>query len=257
MFLFFACLLAGIFVMACRYVLYRTQPPHISSIDVINLDRDRKRWESIQSQGERLGLDVRRFPAIYGKDIPYTRMRSLGVGNAMVRANRHDHKGESLHNLGVVGCFLSHRSLLESLATRNVPESDGHLILEDDVQLPEDFLQANGRWDRLRRGVPHDWDIISFRMWHPNGKEVAPGVWKLTSDPSKRTNLGAFAYVVRHGSIRTKLLPWLHYMNDAYDEQLNLQFGAWNVYLLHPGIIDIHDELQKDSSINAINVVNA
>lgn len=90
-------------------------------------------------------------------------------------------------------------------------------------------------------------------MWKPDGEIVAPGIMKLRSDPSKRTNLGAFAYIVRHESIKTKILPVLKYMVDAYDEHINLQFNNWNVYLLNPGIIDINDELQNESAINSIN----
>jgi GR25 family glycosyltransferase involved in LPS biosynthesis len=240
------------------YAIYKHidshKSPNVDTIHVINLDRDVKRWESIQTQAKQLGLTVDRFKAIYGKDIRYNQMRTHGIGNAMVRADRNDHKGENLHNLGVVGCYLSHRALIEHLGKMNVPDSYGHLILEDDVQLPADFLQPGGSWDKLKRHIPADWDMIWFRMWKPNGTDVAPGVMKLKSDPRIRVNLGTFAYMVRHGAIQGKILPALKYMNDAFDEQVNQHFNEWNCYLLHPGIININDELQADSAINAINV---
>jgi GR25 family glycosyltransferase involved in LPS biosynthesis len=251
-------LAVGVGVMIV-YAIYKHidshKRPNIDTIHVINLDRDRKRWESIQTQAAPLGLTVTRFPAIYGKDIPYNQMRVYGVGNAMVRADRNDHKGEKLHNLGVVGCYLSHRKLIEHLGTMNVPDSYGHLILEDDVNLPKDFLQHGGRWENLSRQIPADWDMIWLRMWKPIGTDVAPGIIKLQSDPRVRVNLGTFAYVVRHGAIQNKILPALKYMNDAFDEQINNHFNEWNCYVLHPGIIDINDELQAESAINAINVV--
>lgn len=249
--------LIALVVIGIVYALYRFAqsfiPPHIDSIHVINLDRDTKRWESIQSQAESLNLTVNRFKGTYGKDIPYSQMRAHGVGNAMVRADRNDHKGEKLHNLGVVGCYLSHRALIEHLGAMNVPDSYGHLILEDDVSLPADFLQPGGRWEQLCRHIPANWDMIWLRMWKPIGTDVAPGIIKLQSDPRIRANLGTFAYVVRHGAIHGKILPSLKYMNDAFDEQVNLHFNEWNCYVLHPGIIDINDELQAESAINAIN----
>ena len=226
--------------------------PQISTIHVINLDRDVERWNSIESQGRGLGLQIQRFSAVYGKDIPYADMRKHGVGNAMVRADRHDHKGEKLHNLGVVGCFLSHRALLAHVHTLNVPDSHGHLILEDDVRLPSDFLQPNGRWDTLRQRIPGDWDIVWLRMWRPHGTKVAEGIMKLDTNANIRCNLGTFSYVVRHGAI-PKILRELQFMMDAYDEQMNLQFAKWNCYLLEPGIIEIDSDLQNKSSINAIN----
>ena len=236
-----------VIIVAAFFVLKKGKPD-ITTISVINLDRDVKRWRNMQESAAKLNLNIERFPAIYGKDIPYEKMRSLGVGNSMVRHNRQDKK---LVNLGVVGCYLSHRALLEQLAAKN--ESEGHLILEDDVSLPADFLQPGGRWSVLSKNVPQDWDMIFLRMWKPDGEIVAPGIMKLRSDPSKRSNLGTFAYIVRHGSIKTKILPSLKYMVDAYDEHINLQFNNWNVYLLNPGIIDINDELQNESAINEIN----
>jgi hypothetical protein len=39
-------------------------------------------------------------------------------------------------------------------------------------------------------------------------------------------------------------------MVDAYDDQLNRKFNEWNVYLLEPGIVSVHD---FGSAINDIN----
>jgi GR25 family glycosyltransferase involved in LPS biosynthesis len=253
-----AVLIAVVAVVAVALLVWYLVPkhPYIATIHVINLDRDKKRWESIQSQAATLGLKVQRFPATYGKDIPYSQMRTYGVGNAMVRADRHDHKGEKLHNLGVVGCYISHRSLLETVANLDVPESAGHLILEDDVKFPADFLQPGGRWDTLSQHIPNNWDVIWLRMWKVHGDDVAPGVVKLKTDTRIRVNLGTFAYVVRHGSLKSKILPHLKLMNDAFDEQMNLKFNDWNCYVLNPGMIEIDDDLQKASAINAINTAS-
>jgi GR25 family glycosyltransferase involved in LPS biosynthesis len=242
-----------VLIVAAVVLRNQRRAPEITSISVINLDRDVKRWSNIEESAAKLHLTVERFPGIYGKDIPYEKMRSLGVGNSMVRHNRNDKNNEHLVNLGVVGCYLSHRTLLEQVSKKNVAESAGHLILEDDVKIPDDFLQPGGRWSVLSKNIPGDWDMIFLRMWKPDGEVVAPGIMKLRSDPTKRTNLGAFAYIVRHGSLKTKILPSLKYMVDAYDEHINLKFNDWNVYLINPGIMDINDELQNESAINGIN----
>jgi len=225
----------GIFIIYAIYQ-YATihRKPTINTIHVINLDRDTKRWESVTAQANQLNLTIERFPAIYGKDIKYNQMRNLGVGNAMVRADRNDHKGERLNNLGIVGCYLSHRELLRQLGNMNVPDSYGHLVLEDDIRLPGDFLQPNGRWEQCSRHIPNDWDIVWLGIWKPYGEDVAPGVMKLKSDTRIRVNLGTFAYVVRHGSIKHKILPWFEHMIDAWDEQMNLKFNEWNCYALVP-----------------------
>jgi len=251
-------LVAVLVAVLIAYAIYKhiefRQPATINTIHVINLDRDSKRLEAINQQAKSLNLKIERFPAIYGKDIPYNQMRNHGVGNAMVRADRHDHKGEKLNNLGIVGCYLSHRELIRKLGNMDVPDSYGHLIIEDDLRLPSDFLQPGGRWEKLSRSIPADWDIIWLGIWKPYGVDVAPGIMKLKSDPRIRVNLGTFCYVVKHGSIKNKILPWLEYMNDAYDEQLNLKFNEWNCYATVPRIIDIDEDLSADSAINKINV---
>ena len=65
-------------------------------------------------------------------------------------------------------------------------------------------------------------------------------------------NLGTFCYVVRHGALRSKILPWLRYMVDAYDEQLSLKYGEWESYGITPNIVELNQEI-AESSINTLN----
>jgi hypothetical protein len=58
--------------------------------------------------------------------------------------------------------------------------------------------------------------------------------------------------VVRHGALRTKILPWLQYMIDAYDEQLALKYGEWNAYGVQPNLVAVNQDFEE-SSINQIN----
>ena len=100
--------------------------------------------------------------------------------------------------------------------------------------------------------MPSNWDIIYLGLWNITGKDVAPGIKKLRS--AKRSeeapNVGTFAYIVRHGAIQTKILPWLRYMIDAIDEQYVMKFDEWNVYGLKVNIINPNI---GESSINEIN----
>jgi len=226
--------------------------PTIQSTHAMNLDKDKKRWETLMKSAAAAGLPIERWPATYGKDIPYEDLRELGVGHALVKPDRHDKKNERLVNLGVVGCFISTRRLLTHLSEQPFSNSAGHLILDDDIVIPEGFLQA---WEEKRQLIPADWDIIYLGIWDITGKDVAPGVKKLRSarPGEKAPNVGTFAYVVRHGAIKTKILPWLRYMFDAVDEQYVHKFDEWNVYGVEPNMIKVNDELQKASSINEIN----
>ena len=247
----------GIIIIALLsfYIIYifgHSYRPTINSTHAMNLDKDKKRWETLMKSAAAAGLPIERWPATYGKDIPYEDLRELGVGHALVKPDRHDKKNERLVNLGVVGCFISTRRLLTHLSEQPFSNSAGHLILDDDIVIPEGFLQA---WEEKRQLIPADWDIIYLGIWDITGKDVAHGVKKLRSarPGEKAPNVGTFAYVVRHGAIKTKILPWLRYMFDAVDEQYVHKFDEWNVYGVEPNIIKVNDEMQKASSINEIN----
>lgn len=239
--------------MVCfvAYHVFAKSHPSISTIHVINMDKDIARWTAMKANGDRLGLHLERFPGFNGKELNHITSPTMGVGRAMIRPNRHDEKGKNLVNLGTAGCFISHRSLLTKLSEMNVSDSTGHLILEDDIVLPDDFLQPGGRWDQAKNHIPGDYDIILLGLWHPHGQKITPMITKLASDPSRRVNLGAFCYVVRHGALKHKILPWLQHMVDAYDDQLSLKYGEWKCYGIKPNLVEIRSGVP--SSINELN----
>ena len=223
--------------------------PHVKSIHVINLNKDTGRWAALRKN---LPIEPERWPATYGKDLNQTEMAKLGIGYAMTRsgAGSYAEQGTSLRNQGVVGCYLSHRRLLEHLSSLNVPGSYGHLILEDDVSIPANLLHPSDEWHKVYYRIPTDWDIVYFDITKPVGQLIGPNIMKLEykiGDDSG--NWGTHAYLVKHSSIRTKILPWLRYMVDAIDEQYKMKFNSWNVYAVVPGIIPLNEEQSAVSSI--------
>ena len=239
--------------IVCLFLLFTTYQnrPTIKSIHVLNLDKDYNKWTNMKAQATRLGLNVQRFPGFDGTKLDYTTIPSLGVGRSMIRPNRKDN---NLVNLGTVGCFLAHRNLLTHLANQPFSDSAGHMILEDDLKLPEDFLQPGGRWSTYSKIIPGSYDIILCGLWHPYGIKLSNEVYKLKTDLTKRSNLGTFCYVVRHGALKTKILPWLKYMIDAYDEQLAMKYGTWESYAIKPNLVDFEETYE--SSVNLINEGN-
>jgi len=226
--------------------------PTITTIHVLNLEKDAKRWLALEANAKRLGISLQRFPGFDGSVLTQHMVHSHGVGRAMIRPNRNDKEGKHLVNRGIVGCFIAHRNLLTHLASLPYSDSTGHMILEDDITLPYDFLKPGGRWEKAAAKIPGSYDIILCGLWHPHGRMISENIYKLESDPTKRVNLGTFCYVVRHGALRSKILPWLRYMVDAYDDQLSLKYGEWESYGIKPNIVEINAEI-TESSINTIN----
>jgi GR25 family glycosyltransferase involved in LPS biosynthesis len=223
--------------------------PNIVSVHVVNLDKDSDRWRTMKKSLKNVKPVANRWPAIYGKDLLRTDMHRLGVGFNMVHSGKGEYSKQhkNLRNLGAVGCFLSHRNLMSHLSFTNVPESAGHLILEDDAEIPPHFLTKGGEWLEKRGEIPEDWDIIYMGINKPIGKHVSANVMKLTHAIQDEGNWGTHAYIVRHGSLKTKILPWLKYMIDSIDLQFNIKFDEWNVYAFAPSIVHLGEAAKKST----------
>ncbi len=252
LFLGICLVLLAMFLYGGRAFL-KSRRPHVWDIWVVNLDKDVERWNSIQKDTLRIQGMVHRWPATYGKEMTQKQLIAEGVGFAMTRSGDGHKEDERLRNLGTVGCWLSHKRLLQHLARIPVAEYAGHLIVEDDVAFPPDFLELGDRWHTYFHRIPTDWDMVYFGLTNPQGEEISPGILKLKSLPLGGGNWGTHAYLVRHGSIQTKLLPALRWMSDAIDEQYNQYFSEWNVYAVVPAIIGLKEEMSQNSSLKKIN----
>lgn len=104
----------------------------------INLDRRPDRWQESQIEFEKHKLDVKRFPAFDGKDLPT--IPGLTPGN--------------------VGAIYSHRAVLQYAKDKNLSDI---FILEDDVEFHEDL---NDLFSEFIKEVPDDWDIIFLGANH-------------------------------------------------------------------------------------------
>jgi len=209
---------------------------------VINLDRDAKKLAAFKAQS--LPFPVERWAATYGKDLNPKALPAHGIGNLSVCAGKGTYKEQwkELRNQGAIGCFLSHRSLLQHCATLVVPDSAAHLILEDDALLDDGFL---AKWDSVRTNIPADWDIVYLGINVPKGHSVGNGVTKLYAVKDSTGNWGTHGYLVRHGALRTKILPNLRFMFEAVDGQLNAFFDEWNCYSIEPHLAKVNKKLES------------
>jgi GR25 family glycosyltransferase involved in LPS biosynthesis len=224
-------------------------PARIDDIWVINLDRAPDRWEHMRKSTAQFGDMVHRFPAMDGKTITdREQVRDEGVGLYFTRVAGKD---KELVNKGVVGCWLSHKRLLQHLAAQERANGYGHLILEDDAHVPKDFLSGNDTWSKISKYIPADWDMVYLGMGGEiESVPVADGLVRLVPG---RNQYGTHAYLVKHGSIKTKLLPALRFMTDAIDNQYNSLFHDMNVYCVNPNIIVPDEEVSAKSTILAIH----
>jgi glycosyl transferase family 25 len=140
----------------------------------INLDRRAGRWERMQAEFARHGIDnVRRFSAC--------------DGNALVLPPHWQ------HTAGAYGCLLSHLQVVQ--AAREL-DHESVLIFEDDAVFDPEFTT---KFASFAGEVPADWDMLYFGALHKDEPvQVSDHVYRITKANStyayalKRTVFDAF-----------------------------------------------------------------
>lgn len=95
---------------------------------MINLEKDRHRWESAEPQLQRAGLDYERIPGILGRGLT---SKDLAAHHSRQKASWRLARTLTPAELG---CALSHLRTYREILKRGLSHA---LILEDDVVLPE------------------------------------------------------------------------------------------------------------------------
>ena len=219
--------------------------PQIVDISYINMDKDTDRRSFMETQLARLPLPFRRWPGVDGSKLTTADMKAEHVGSPSF-AIRHKSWDGKLRNTGVIGCWLSHKKLLQYLSSLPAHDNDLHLIIEDDIHVPPSLLSE--RWSKVRQQLPRDLDMVYVGITNPViDYPVSKDLTKLKPGDG---NWGTYAYAVRHGSITTKILPCLDFFRDPIDNQYDTCFDKLNAYAVTPNILRADSEFQDKSSID-------
>jgi glycosyl transferase family 25 len=231
---------------------------NIKDIWIINLETHRDRWNLLMynNSSDDMYWRINRWTATNGKTVTKDSAYLDGVGLIVMMYSNTDTTDNYYtrdviqNNHGKIGCWLSHKRLLKHLADIEVPENHGHLILEDDVELKADTIKE---WDAISKDIPSDWDIVYLSLRNPNLSEpINPPIYRGVSSLTNNSNYGTHAYMVRHGSIKSRILPKLRFMTHEIDVQLNYHFNDLNVYVIYPSIINLN-KISAFSSIDKLN----
>jgi len=98
---------------------------------VINLDRSRDRWKSIENQAKAAGIQLERVPAVDGNAIPDTEWVNFDRRKFYLCHGRRPIGAE-------YGCYMSHIHALQRIVDQNIPYA---VILEDDAGIPQDAMK--------------------------------------------------------------------------------------------------------------------
>lgn len=183
---------------------------------LINLRRDQGRLARMTAELSRLGLEFERIDAVHGLDMPeWLKPYFLNA------------EGQVASGLlpGEVGCYASHLLASAIVAHRGVPA----LVLEDDLQIPDDFPGLLRSFSSL----PDGWDIV--RLSNPHKRacfRVAelPGRYSLVKFSRVPPSTGA--YLLSPSGAR-KFLGWKRLRSLPVDQDLR---RTWDCKLATYGV---------------------
>jgi hypothetical protein len=212
--------------------------PIIKDVWVINLDKSKDRWNLMIEQTANLDpLPVNRWPATDGRAMTNQDYIDEKIPIIIRPADAAENLKE--RRKGEIGCYLSHKKLLESLGKQKVSDASGHLILEDDVLIDRDTLM---KWkdvaDKLVK-LDKKWDIFFFGIHDPVLGDVKDGIAPVKSIQSLH------AYMVRHGSI-PKILEAIKVMYDPIDEIIRWNADKLKMYAIQPFMIKQRPDFHSD-----------
>ena len=208
----------------------------ICSHHVINMESSRERYAEFQTYARNAGIHVTRWPAVDGQSIQSSDLKRLKLSRTAYKYSKH------MKQPGILGCYLSHRTLLTHLATTHAGPNDIHFIFEDDAHIPTDFT---AQWNITAKDLPHDWDFVYLGITFPNIKSYKGRLH--TPMAQHEGNQGMFAYAVKHSSLH-KINKLLEYMSDPADNMIANKHGAWNVFVIYPELCP-HNDHGKSSIV--------
>jgi len=171
----------------------------------INLDRRPDRWQRMQTEFARYGVeDVRRFSAVDGSTV-------------QLPANWN-------HTAGAYGCLLSHLAVVQEarrLGHKSV------LIFEDDVVFDPEF---EAKFVSFVEQVPSDWDMLYFGALHKDEpSKISERVQRITNANS------TFAYALKH-TVYDAFLELNARAEHVLDVNLRALQERFNCYCFMPNL---------------------
>lgn len=190
---------------------------------VITLDTESERFKRTVKSLQDAHIKYQAYPAVNGLKLSRDTLPNIGIGRALFQSRK---EGSEPHNLGAIGCFLSHRNLYRDILNKAKGHEAQYLIFEDDAVVPPTFLHD---LEQRLKHVPHDWDIVYMSKMYPIGKDIGHGIIHLKVDPTATKNFGTWGYLIKEKYVRF-LYGFLEHMTDQIDAQINRTFGSHQAY---------------------------
>lgn len=150
-----------LFIILCLIIwyFYSKKESKFIKAHVINLEKNKERYERFMKSYDLKEIPIERFNAIVGKDLdPEKYLSKNAYKNLLLMEEKGYRLRHSELSRGAIGCYLSHVELY-----RNLIEDDCeyYLIFEDDATiLPDSYNTIL----EILKTAPKDWDVINLSV---------------------------------------------------------------------------------------------
>jgi len=215
-------------------------PKGVNKIFVINLDRDKSRYERINQRLDMLGVEFERVSGVDGGTLDIDKLKE--DKKIIFRENSFFGNTKKNRNSlqGSIGCAFSHRKIWKIIKDQKY---DKALILEDDVVIPNNITSLIEKLE-----YPEGWDIIFLGGIRIQGTRVHGFIKAVTTETNGWRNCGLYAYIINKKSAK-KLLELTDPLYNYIDIQLNRNYDRLNAYYADPLIIE-HDFRLPSTRLN-------
>ncbi len=221
-----------------NYENFDNQIKEEEKIDVyiIHMNGNKEREKNIQEQKLKMNgpFNIHIFPAVNGKKIDFKKLKKKEGEN----------DNDWIHTMGKrrgeVGCYLSHRNIIDKIRTNQ--SSKYSIILEDDFQVNTDDLYSSVKniIDSLNN-EKKDFDMIYLgNLNHNHAEKIKDNIYEL----NKKQHLwGTHGYLVNHQSC-DKIYNLIQKMKMPIDTiyQYLLYKDKLKGYVIYPTIINQQGE---------------
>jgi GR25 family glycosyltransferase involved in LPS biosynthesis len=211
---------------------------YFDKIYCLNLDRRKDRWDKVSKEFSRLSINIERFSAIDGDNIPDSHLTFL---NTKLDEKSASDSGD-IENKYALGCLLSHLEIIKDAKLNGYKKI---LVFEDDVILSKDFIQE------VRIIKKFDWKLfyLGASQFSWNEIEIRDGFYKCNK------TLGTFAYAV-DSSIYDELIKSFLEKDKSVDNVLSRIQSKYNknCFTIYPNIVISNVEnsdIREEKNISA------
>jgi GR25 family glycosyltransferase involved in LPS biosynthesis len=200
-----------------------------AKIDYVCICLDKEiRVQNVDKLEKQLGKPIRRFPAVEGKTLNLDDLTSFHPNMKLVKRDLKPN---------VVGCYLSHYSILNQIAQNN-ESTDGYtVIFEDDASIKHADLQE--KISIIIDTIPDkNFDVVYLGILFGNNCDQR--VMQDMCSVDKSTYLvGMHGYLVKNASAK-KIVEHLPTMDEAVDHKLKdlIDKDIMVAYLIDPPLVE-------------------